>query len=418
MANLNETDVWAGGIYQLEEDDPVLGGPTGIDNLAPRQLASRTLYQRLRNVTPWDATLPYPANVAYVSYAGSTWKSVGESINIAPGSDPAKWVRWGFTLDELTASLGDAVSAHEGKADAHPQYATDADLAAHLTAPNPHPLYATDADLAAHVAAPNPHGQYVRHDAAQGLTNDQATQARNNISAETAGAAAAALAAATGRLLNIQAFTVAGTYTYTKTPGTRWIEYELCGAGSPGAGTPAVAGGSSLALGGGGCAGSYARGVAFAGFDGAIITVGAKGVGAANSAGSPGGSSSIGALASAPGGVVGNVANILTPGTTPTFDGGTGLAAAPTGGNLVSARGGPGTYGIFLSGSTSFASGPGGASYFGAGATPRIGSAGSGPGIAASSPGAGGSGALTTGGGAAFPGGNGADGIVIVREYT
>ncbi|WP_295985255.1 hypothetical protein [uncultured Variovorax sp.] len=202
MANLNETDVWAGGIYQLEEDDPVLGGPSGIDNLAPRQLASRALYQRLRNVTPWDATLPYPANVAYVSYSGSTWKSVGESTNVVPGTDATKWVRWGFTLGELTASIGDALATHEAKADPHPQYAThadltahtadanphpqyatDADLAAHVAAPNPHPQYATDADLAAHMADLNPHAQYVRHDAAQALTTAQARQARANIDA-------------------------------------------------------------------------------------------------------------------------------------------------------------------------------------------------------------------------------------------
>ncbi|SOD27661.1 Phage Tail Collar Domain [Variovorax sp. YR752] len=161
MANLNESDLWEAGIYQLEEDDPVLGGPTGIDNLAPRQLASRTRYQRLRNITPWDATLTYPANVAYVSYAGTTWKSVGESLNVAPGADAAKWVRWAFTAAELNAALGDAVTAHEAKANPHPQYATDADLAAHVADANPHPQYATDADLAAHVAAADPHAQYI-----------------------------------------------------------------------------------------------------------------------------------------------------------------------------------------------------------------------------------------------------------------
>lgn len=172
MASLNETDLWEAGIYQLEEDDPVLGGPTGVDNRAPRQLANRALYQRLRNVTPWDATFTYPANVAYVSYAGTSWKSVGESLNVAPGTDAAKWVRWGFTLAELNASLGDAVATHEAK-------------------PDPHSQYATDADLTAHANAANPHGQYVRHDVAQGLTVPQGAQARANISAEAAGTAAA-----------------------------------------------------------------------------------------------------------------------------------------------------------------------------------------------------------------------------------
>jgi hypothetical protein len=123
MANLNESDLWEAGIYQLEEDDPVLGGPTGIDNRAPRQLANRALYQRLRNVTPWDATLSYPASVAYVSYSGTTWKSVGESLNIAPGADPEKWTRWGHTDGELAAKLGNAVVSHEARADPHGKYA-------------------------------------------------------------------------------------------------------------------------------------------------------------------------------------------------------------------------------------------------------------------------------------------------------
>lgn len=123
MANLNETDAWEGGIYQLEEDDPVLGGPTGIDNLAPRQLASRTRFLRLRNVTPWDGAFAYPANVAYVSYGGTTWKSVGESTNVAPGTDPEKWVRWGYTAAELAAATNTSLAAHKAEADPHPQYA-------------------------------------------------------------------------------------------------------------------------------------------------------------------------------------------------------------------------------------------------------------------------------------------------------
>jgi hypothetical protein len=113
----------------------------------------------------------YPANVAYVSYGGTTWKSVGESLNIAPGTDVAKWMRWGFTAAELNDSLGNAVAAHEAKV-------------------NPHPQYVTDAALEAHAAYPAAHVNYVRHDAAQGLTNSQATQARTNIGAEATGVAA------------------------------------------------------------------------------------------------------------------------------------------------------------------------------------------------------------------------------------
>lgn len=142
MANLNETDQWETGIYQIEEDDPVLGGPSGIDNRPPRELANRTRYLRVRNVTPWDPALSYPANVAYVSYAGTTWRSVGDSFNVPPGSDAMKWTRWGHTAAELNAALSDATAAHEAKVNPHPQYATDADLAAHFADPDPHPMYA------------------------------------------------------------------------------------------------------------------------------------------------------------------------------------------------------------------------------------------------------------------------------------
>lgn len=49
MANLNETEQWETGIYQLETSDPVMGGPDGIDNRQAKQLANRTLW--LKNQT-------------------------------------------------------------------------------------------------------------------------------------------------------------------------------------------------------------------------------------------------------------------------------------------------------------------------------------------------------------------------------
>ena len=41
---VGETNRWEAGIYQLETSDPVMGGPNGIDNRAPRELANRTLW--------------------------------------------------------------------------------------------------------------------------------------------------------------------------------------------------------------------------------------------------------------------------------------------------------------------------------------------------------------------------------------
>src|SRR5690606_35892448 len=44
MANLPELPTWTPGIYQLEQTDPVVAGPDGIDNLQAKQLANRTAF--------------------------------------------------------------------------------------------------------------------------------------------------------------------------------------------------------------------------------------------------------------------------------------------------------------------------------------------------------------------------------------
>jgi hypothetical protein len=48
MANLPEKSVWTDGIYQLEEGDPVRGGPEGVSNVQAKQLGDRTRYLKDR----------------------------------------------------------------------------------------------------------------------------------------------------------------------------------------------------------------------------------------------------------------------------------------------------------------------------------------------------------------------------------
>lgn len=48
MADLTEDVVWVEGLYRIEEDDPVQGGESGIDNINAKRLGSRTRYLRLR----------------------------------------------------------------------------------------------------------------------------------------------------------------------------------------------------------------------------------------------------------------------------------------------------------------------------------------------------------------------------------
>lgn len=44
MAFLTETSVWEAGTYRIEITDPVIGGESGIDNIAAKQLGNRTRY--------------------------------------------------------------------------------------------------------------------------------------------------------------------------------------------------------------------------------------------------------------------------------------------------------------------------------------------------------------------------------------
>jgi len=148
MALLTESDDWP-GIYQLEEDDPVLGGPlpAGISNRQPTELASRTKYLRLRGISPWDPTFEYPQD-AYVSDAGKSWHSLVANTNVQPGTDPTKWERWGYTENDQ-AGLSNADPAMNG--DAAPGTAAAASRADHV-----HPNDTSRAPLASPVFTGTP----------------------------------------------------------------------------------------------------------------------------------------------------------------------------------------------------------------------------------------------------------------------
>lgn len=127
-----------------------------------------------------------------------------------------------------------------------------------------------------------------------------------------------------GRLINTQYFKVAGTYTYTLTPGTRFVVAKVQGGGGPAAGVPATDA-SSQAAGGAGGNGAYAEKRILSSFSGVAVTVGAGGIGALAAAGSPGGTSSFGSLVSALGGASGQPAG---PSGAPYFSASGGLGGA------------------------------------------------------------------------------------------
>lgn len=108
MANITETNDWPAGVYQYAIGDIVDGGPDSLETLPLRQLAHRSLFQRLRNVTPWDSVLAglygYPQG-ACVMHAGVSWRSLVANNGVEPGTDDTRWERWAFSLDELETWL-------------------------------------------------------------------------------------------------------------------------------------------------------------------------------------------------------------------------------------------------------------------------------------------------------------------------
>jgi hypothetical protein len=215
--------------------------------------------------------------------------------------------------------------------------------------------------------------------------------------------------ASSGGLLNVQTFTISGTYT--PTPGTTTIIVEVQGGGGSAGGTAATS--SSVgAASSSGSAGSYAKALILTGFADTAVSVGLGGAAPApgDNNGSSGGTSSFGTVVIAPGGNGGNGSPAFSP---PAIVGAAGITAAPTGGNIISGRGAQGNHGFILSAFV-VVGGTGGSSYFGGGGN----GGGGAPGGSAGTPGAGGGGSSAIANTPAQSGGAGANGIVIIHEYS
>lgn len=189
-----------------------------------------------------------------------------------------------------------------------------------------------------------------------------------------------------------------------------FAEGEVLGGGASGANAAATGAGQISAGPGGGAGGwSYKR-AAIASFNGATIVVGAGGTSSANQAG---GTSAIGALISATGGL----AVVTGPAATATgIPFGISIGGTGSGGD-INADGGVGDFSLYT---TTPQSGTGGSSRYGAGPSGVGGVATTGAvGNNAASPGCGGSGAAC-GASVAAPkaGGAGAPGLVTIREWA
>lgn len=204
-----------------------------------------------------------------------------------------------------------------------------------------------------------------------------------------------------GRLINIQVITASGNYV--PTAGAKTARAFITGAGGGGAGCQGNSTSQTISGSGGGAGGTAIKKftISAASYSVVVGTGGTGGVGAVS--GGNGGLSSLN-------GAVGNGGIGGARLTATSWPGGSGGTA--TGGD-INARGGYGTDG--QAATVNFIGyGNGGASYWGGG-----GRAGNGGGATAAAYGSGGGGSYDASmSGTAYTGGAGANGVVIVEEYS
>ncbi|CAM7148762.1 TPA: hypothetical protein NR743_004379 [Klebsiella pneumoniae] len=214
-----------------------------------------------------------------------------------------------------------------------------------------------------------------------------------------------------GRLLNVQVVT--SSALITKSEGAKKWRIRALGAGAGSSAAPAT-GAGEVSISGGGGAGAYAEGTYdVSALTSVSVTIGSGGVGgtAGSLYGGDGGTTSVGALISAPGGKAGLPAGPASPPFQPVAN---TNSNSPTGWNTVGTSG-PGTDPA-VAVSTSYAAGS-------RGADSQLGVGGSVPAIntPANTGGGYGSGASGCSNGpsqSAKAGASGRDGIVIIEEYA
>lgn len=110
MANLKEQEKWEDGVYQIEENDPVLGGENGITNKPIKQLANRTLW--LKKTLELFGKKSTPKDL--VADSTSTADESGHSHKLPAGSITQKGI-WQATSDTGIDSDGLVLTAKAGK---------------------------------------------------------------------------------------------------------------------------------------------------------------------------------------------------------------------------------------------------------------------------------------------------------------
>ena len=206
--------------------------------------------------------------------------------------------------------------------------------------------------------------------------------------------------------------------TWNKPDGLKYVIVEVVGGGGGAGGAGATSSGQSSSGGGGG-GGGYSRALILAASLGSseTVTVGAGGAGNSGAAGSTGGTSSFGSHATATGGTGGGGG-----GVTATFSTANGGAGGIGSGGDINTAGDSGGYGLMMADSDVVSTprgtgGNGGGSALGGGGQSVSATTSPANGNDGKVYGGGGGGSGNGEGDSARAGGDGADGVVIVKEF-
>ena len=172
MANLNETQTYEEGIYQLETTDPVVGGPDGLSNTQAKQLANRTAWLKaqveqllaeldalgITDVTGLQAALHGKANADHAHSAADLHRGTLPLARLATASRYTDSSASKLALASAVRSLYDWMveqlrgKAQRGHSHDHKYAALDA-WTAHQNNPHAHGEYLTQAQIEPLIAA-------------------------------------------------------------------------------------------------------------------------------------------------------------------------------------------------------------------------------------------------------------------------
>ncbi len=172
MANLKEQEKWEEGVYQIEENDPVLGGENGITNKPIKQLANRTLW--LKKALELFGKKSVPKDLTAEST--STADEIGHTHKLPLASVTAKGV---VKLNSQTASDSEQDAATPKAVKIAYDKAVEAKTAADSAqgSANDGINRANNAQSAANVAQRTANDGVSKADAAQRTANDGVSKA-------------------------------------------------------------------------------------------------------------------------------------------------------------------------------------------------------------------------------------------------